>query len=76
MPSKPRPVKIATVYDPAEAEVLRGLLEAQGIRVLVSKEAAGQVYGVFAGTMGEIELYVAAEDEAAAQAVVGEFLKS
>jgi hypothetical protein len=29
------------------------------------KEAAGQVYGVFAGTMGEIELYVAAEDETA-----------
>lgn len=75
MPTKPRLVKIATVYDPAEAEVLRGLLEAQGIRVLVSKEAAAQVYGVFAGSMSEIELYVAAEDEAAAKTAVAEFLK-
>lgn len=73
MPSEPSLVKIAVLYDPAEAEVLRGLLEAQGLRVLLSKEAAGQVYGVFAGTMGEIEVYVAAGDEEAARAVVGEF---
>lgn len=76
MPSNPRPVKIATLYDPAEAEVLRGLLEAQGIRVLVSKEAAAQVYGTFVGSMSEIELYVAAEDEAAAKLLVNEFLNS
>lgn len=66
-------IKIATLHDPAEAEVLRGLLEAQGIQVLLSKEAVGQVYGTFVGRMGEIELYVPAADEESALELVNEF---
>jgi hypothetical protein len=66
-------VKIATLYDPAEAEVLRGLLEAQGIRVLLTKEAAAQVYGTFVGSMSEIEIYVPNEHEAAARQLLDEF---
>lgn len=67
-------VKIITLHDPAQAEVLRGLLEAQAMQVLLSKEAIGQVYGTFVGSMGEIEVYVAAEHEAAAKAAVDEML--
>ncbi|MCW5874334.1 MAG: DUF2007 domain-containing protein [Anaerolineales bacterium] len=67
-------VKIVTLHDPAQAEVLRGLLEAQGMQVLLSKEAIGQVYGTFVGSMGEIEIYVSAEHEEAAKAVVDEVI--
>ncbi|QYK49887.1 MAG: DUF2007 domain-containing protein [Anaerolineales bacterium] len=67
-------VKIVSLHDPAQAEVLRGLLEAQGMQVLLTKEAAGQVYGTFVGSMGEIELYVSAADEAAARGMVDEVI--
>lgn len=69
-------VKIATVFDPAQAEILRGMLEAQGMPMLISKEAIGQVYGTFVGSMGEIEIYVAAEHEEAAKALVDEFFSA
>ncbi len=74
MVNTPNFVKLLTLHDPAQAEVLRGLLEAQGIRVLLTKEAAAQVYGTFVGSMSEIDLYVSATDEAAARAVVDEVI--
>lgn len=74
MTSKPNFIKLITLHDPAQAEVLRGMLEAQGMQVLLSKEAAGQVYGTFVGRMGEIEIYVAAKHEDAARAVVDEVI--
>ena len=75
MANTPNFVKLLTLHDPAQAEVLRGLLEAQGMQVLLSKEAAAQVYGTFVGSMGEIELYVPAADEAVAKGLVDEFFK-
>jgi hypothetical protein len=50
--------RIAVLNDPAEAEVLRGLLEAQGIRVMLSKEGASTAYGLTAGAFGEVEVFV------------------
>lgn len=76
MNSENRFVKLVTLHDPAQAEVLRGMLEAQGMQVLLTKEAAAQVYGTFVGSMSEIELYVAAEHEEAAKALVDELFKS
>ncbi len=74
MANTPNFVKLLTLHDPAQAEVLRGLLEAQGMQVLLSKEAIAQVYGTFVGSMGEIELYVSAADEAAAKGLVDEVI--
>ncbi|UYN90015.1 MAG: DUF2007 domain-containing protein [Anaerolineales bacterium] len=74
MNSENRFVKLVTLHDPAQAEVLRGMLEAQGMQVLLTKEAAAQVYGTFVGSMSEIELYVAAEHEQAAKALVDEVI--
>jgi hypothetical protein len=73
MDAKSSLIKIAVFNEAAQAEVLRGLLEAQGVQVLLSKEAAGQVYGVFVGQMSEIELFVPAAQEQAARALVKEF---
>lgn len=50
--------RIVILNDPAEAEVLRGLLEANGIQVLLSKEGASTAYGITAGSFGEIEVLV------------------
>ena len=50
--------KITVLYDPVEAEMLRGLLEAQGIQVLLSKEGAAKALGLSTGIMSEIEVLV------------------
>jgi hypothetical protein len=65
--------KIAVLNDPAEAEVLRGLLEAQGIDVMLSKEAASSVYGLTAGIFAEIEVFVPASKAGEAKKIVDEF---
>ena len=50
--------KIAVLFDPTEAEIVRGLLEAQGIPVMLSKEGASTAFGVNVGAFGEIEVLV------------------
>ncbi|MEX2144435.1 MAG: DUF2007 domain-containing protein [Anaerolineales bacterium] len=65
--------RIAVLNDPAEAEVLRGMLEAQGIHVMVSKEGASTAYGLTAGTFGEIEVFVSGSQAAEAEKIFTEF---
>lgn len=66
--------KIAVVNDPSEAEVLRGMLEAQGISVLVTKEAASSVYGLTSGIFAEIEIFVPQSKVKEAEQLAEEFL--
>ncbi len=40
------------------AEIMRGLLEAQGIPVNLSQEGAGKVYGLTIGEFGRVEILV------------------
>lgn len=70
-PEKPK--KIAVLNDPADAEILRGMLEAQGLTVVLSKEAASSVYGVTMGGFGEIEVFVPGKQAAEAEKIVTEF---
>jgi hypothetical protein len=65
--------KIAVLNDPAEAEVLRGLLEAQGMSVLMTKEAASTAIGLTFGAFSEIELFVPANKAAQAKRLASEF---
>lgn len=41
-----------------EAEIIRGLLEAQEIPVVLSREGAGRAFGFTVGPMGEVEILV------------------
>jgi hypothetical protein len=41
-----------------QAEIMRGLLEAQGIRVWMNQEGAGHAYGITVGPMGTVEIMV------------------
>jgi len=65
--------RIAVLNDPAEAEVLRGLLEAQGISVMLSKEGASTAYGLTAGTFGEIEVFVSGSQAAEAEQIFKDY---
>lgn len=66
-------VKIAVFNDAVQAEILRGLLEAQNIYVLSTKEAFGTVYGFSVGTASEVELFVPNERAEEAKAIVKEY---
>ena len=45
-------------YGQIQAEILRGLLEAQGIMVWLNQEGAAHAYAVVLGTLGTVEILV------------------
>ena len=55
-----------------EAEILRGLLEANGIAVWLSGESAGAALGLGVGPMATIEILVVAEVAEQAQRILSE----
>jgi hypothetical protein len=44
-----------------QAELLRGLLEAQGIPAVLSQEGVGKVYSLTVGEFGRVEILVPAQ---------------
>jgi hypothetical protein len=56
-----------------QAEILRGLLEAQGIPVFLSQESAGRAIGLTVGPLGEVTILVRAEDLQDAQRVLADY---
>lgn len=64
---------LTKVNEPVQAELLRGLLEAQGLQVLVSQEGAAKALGLNVGVLGEIELLVLEKDEAQARQVLDDY---
>ena len=71
-PSGQPPVAIVSDLSRAQAEILRGLLEAQGISVALSQEAAGSVMPVDVGAFGQVEILVAAEQATRAREILDE----
>lgn len=66
-------ILLTTFNEPLQAELLRGLLEAQGLRVLIAQEGAAKALGVNVGTLGEIEVLVAADDHERAQQIMEDY---
>lgn len=56
-----------------QAELLRGLLEAQEIPVLLSQEGAGRAIGLSVGPLGEVEILVRTEDLPRARGLLEEY---
>lgn len=52
------------------AEIIRGLLEAQGIPVNLSQEGVGKVYGLTIGEFGRVEILVPSDFLAQARQVL------
>ena len=51
-------VLVETAQGQLQAEIIRGLLEAQGITVWVNSPGAAHAYAVTVGTLGMVELLV------------------
>jgi hypothetical protein len=66
---------VALEYVPGDlqSEILRGLLEAQGIPVILSQESAGRAIGLTVGPLGEVTILVRAEDLQEAQRVLADY---
>jgi hypothetical protein len=66
-------VVIENVSGDLQAEILRGLLEAQGIPVLLSRESAGRAIGLSVGPLGEVFILVRAGSLQDAQRVLADY---
>ena len=56
-----------------QAEMLRGLLEAQGIKVWLSQEGAGRAYGLTLSTLGAVQILVPSESAAPARQILDDY---
>jgi len=63
---------VAVVYGLLQGDLCRSLLEANGIPVLLSREAAGSAYRVNVGLFGRIEVYVPASRGEEAKQILAE----
>lgn len=56
-----------------QAELLRGLLEAQGIQVVLNQEGAGRAYGLNIGTLGQVQILVPSHASAEARQILDDY---
>lgn len=64
---------VDTAIGAVQAELLRSLLEAQGLQVMFSYESAGRVESSSVGPMGEVDLLVPASQAAQARRILAEY---
>lgn len=71
--SHPQWVVLEAIAGELQAELLRGLLEAQGIPVQLSQEGAGRAIGLSVGPLGEVDVLVPSDRLAEAQQVMADY---
>ena len=65
-------VSIGTADGQVEAEIIKGLLTANGVEVWLSQESAGTALGLTVGAMGEVEIMVRADQAEEARSLLDE----
>lgn len=65
--------QVTIVYGDLQAELLRGLLEAQEIPVLLSQEGAGRAIGLTVGPLGETRILVPSSQLSRAHAILAAY---
>ena len=71
MNSSPEPMEVVhTAYGLPEAELIRSLLEAAGLKVLMTPSGAGVAYGFTVGPLARTEIYVPGESATQARAII------
>jgi len=65
--------KVAVVVGELQAEIIRGMLEAQDIEVLLFQEGAGKVFSLNVGPLGEVEVMVPADKKDEAAQIINEY---
>ena len=63
-------VLVDKVQGQLQAEILRGLLEAQGIMVWMNQQGAAHAYALAVGTLGAVELLVPSSELEQAQQIL------
>jgi hypothetical protein len=63
-------VLLEKVEGPLQAELLKGLLEAQGINVWLNQQGASRAYAVSVGTLGLVEILVPSSQTGQAKQVL------
>ena len=66
---------IVTLHNAAQAEILRGLLEAQGVQVRLFQEPAARALGLQVGPLGAIQLAVPQKQAEEARRVIDAFFR-
>jgi hypothetical protein len=61
------------VYGEIQAELLRGLLEAQGIQVVLNQEGAGRAYGINVGSLGQVQILVPSHSASEARQILDDY---
>ncbi len=56
-----------------QSEIIRSLLEAQGIPVLLSQEGAGRAMGLNVGSLGEVQILVPTSYKARAEELLRDY---
>ncbi len=68
-------VLVEKVQGQLQAELLKGLLEAQGIRVWLNQQGAAHAYAVAVGTLGMVEILVPNSEEERAKQVLEDYYR-
>ncbi|MFQ5921275.1 MAG: putative signal transducing protein [Anaerolineales bacterium] len=63
-------VSVGTADGQVEAEIIKGLLNANGVEVWLSQESAGPAIGLGIGPMAEVEIMVRVEQAEQARALL------
>jgi len=66
-------VVLVEVAGMPQAEILRGMLEAQEISTVLSQEGAGPAIGLTIGTLGTVQILIPSEDLERAQELLDVF---
>lgn len=65
-------IKICTAADNIQAQLIRGLLEANGISCMLTGEAISRIGGITVDGLGEVPIFVREEDADAALGILRE----
>lgn len=65
--------KVTVATGELQAEIIRGMLEAQDIEVLLFQEGAGKVFSVSVGPLAEVEILVPADKKDEATQIIDEY---
>jgi hypothetical protein len=68
-------VLVEKVEGPLQAELLKGLLEAQGIKVWLNQQGASRAYAVSVGTLGLVEILVLSSQTGQAKQVLDAYYR-
>ena len=63
-------VSVYIAHGQVEAQLIKSLLEAEGIPVMIAQEGAGAAYGLTVGILGIAEIFVREKDADEAKSLI------